>query len=109
MSLDNEVADQGSPESSFDGEMASYAEQRFKDGLECAKKATYYDREKQFGGALSFYDEAVEALYQACQLDQKYFHIIPQLEAYSRRAAEIRQAFSSKRVGKCVVHTSWAS
>jgi len=101
-SYDREIGDQSSPESSFDSEMASYAEQRFKDGLECARKATYYDGEKQFGGALSFYDEAVEALYQACNFDQKYAHIIPQVEAYTRRAAEIRQAFSNNRVGKNV-------
>ena len=101
-SYDREIGDQSSLESSFDGEMASYSEQRFKDGLECARKATYYDGEKQFGGALSFYDEAVEALYQACNFDQKYAHIIPQVEAYTRRAAEIRQAFSNNRVGKNV-------
>ena len=75
------------------------AEQRFKDGLECAKKATHYDNDKQFGGALSFYDEAVEAFYQACQLDQKYLHILPQVEAYARRASEIRHAFSTNTTG----------
>ena len=75
------------------------AEQRFKDGLECAKKAIHYDEAKQFGGALSFYDEAVEAFYQACQFDQKYIHILPQVEAYARRAAEIRQAFSNNSIG----------
>lgn len=80
-------------------DLSEIAEQRLKDGLECAKKAIYYDEAKQFGGALSFYDEAVEALYQACQFDQKYVHILPKVEAYSRRAAEIRQAFSNNSIG----------
>ena len=101
-SYDSQEGDQSSPENSLNGEMSSYAEQRYKDGLECARKATYYDGEKQFGGALSFYDEAVEALCQACHFNQKYAHIIPQVEAYTQRAAEIRQAFSNNSVGKNV-------
>lgn len=80
-------------------DLGEIAEQRFKDGKECAKKATYYDEAKQFGGALSFYDEAVEAFHQACQLDQKYVHILSQVEAYARRAAEIRYAFSNNNTG----------
>ena len=80
-------------------DLRELAEQRFKDGKECVKKATYYDEAKQFGGALSFYDEAVEAFYQACQFDQKYLHILPQVEAYARRASEIRHAFSKNSIG----------
>ena len=82
-------------------DLSDIAEQRFKDGKECVKKATYYDEAKQFGGALSFYDEAVEAFYQACQFDQKYVHILPKVEAYARRAAEIRDAFTNNSIGKC--------
>ena len=81
-------------------DLSEIAEQRFKDGKECVKKATHYDKIEQFGGALSFYDEAVEAFYQACQLDQKYIHILPQVEAYARRASEIRHAFSNNSIGK---------
>lgn len=82
-----------------ENDVSEIAGQRFKDGLECAKKAIHYDNDKQFGGALSFYDEAVEAFYQACQFDQKYVHILPQVEAYARRAAEIRHAFSTNSTG----------
>ena len=81
-------------------DLSEIAEQRFKDGKECVEKATYYDEAKQFGGALSFYDEAVEAFYKACQLDQKYVHILPKVEAYARRASEIRDAFSNNSTGK---------
>lgn len=67
-----------------------YAEQRYKDGLECARRATQYDQEGHFRAALSFYSEAVEALNQACSLAPVFSPILPRVAEYARRAEEIR-------------------
>ena len=67
-----------------------YAEQRYRDGLECAHRATQYDHEGHFSAALSFYSEAVEALNQACSLTTVFNPILPRLSEYERRAEEIR-------------------
>ena len=67
-----------------------FAEQRYKDGLECARRATQYDQEGHFSAALSFYSEAVEALNQACSLNPTFSPISPRLSEYARRAEEIR-------------------
>ena len=67
-----------------------FAEQRYKDGLECARRATQYDQEGHFRAALSFYSEAVEALNQACSLAPVFSPILPRVSEYTRRAEEIR-------------------
>ena len=67
-----------------------YAEQRYKDGLECARRATQYDQEGHFRAALSFYSEAVQALNQACSLAPVFSPILSRVAEYARRAEEIR-------------------
>ena len=67
-----------------------FAEQRYKDGLECARRATQYDQEGHFSAALSFYSEAVEALNQACSLAPAFSPILPRVSEYAKRAEEIR-------------------
>lgn len=67
-----------------------FAEQRYKDGLECARRATQYDQEGHFSAALSFYSEAVEALNQACSMNPSFSPILPRVADYARRAEEIR-------------------
>ena len=68
-----------------------YAEQRYKDGLDYARRATQYDQSGQFSAALSFYSEAVEALTQATYLAPVFNPILAQVGDYSRRAEEIRE------------------
>ena len=67
-----------------------YAEQRYKDGLECARRATQYDHEGHLSAALSFYSESVEALNQACSMNPVFSPILPRVAEYARRAEEIR-------------------
>ena len=67
-----------------------FAEQRYKDGLECARRATQYDQEGHFSAALSFYSEAVEALNQACSMNPSFSPILPRVSEYAKRAEEIR-------------------
>ena len=79
-----------------------YAEQRYRDGLECAKRAVQYDQEGHYSGALSFYSEAVEALNHACSMSPAFLPIKAQVDEYSRRAEELRQYLSSAaRRGGC--------
>lgn len=68
-----------------------YAEQRYRDGLDCAKKATLYDQQEHFSAAITFYSEAVEALTQACQLAPLFNPIMSRVDDYARRAEEIRR------------------
>lgn len=84
-------------------EVDPYAEQRYHDGLDCAKKATLYDQQGQFSCALTFYSEAVEALTQACQMAPLFNPIMPRVEDYGRRAEEIRR-FLSSGGNACLVH-----
>ena len=72
-------------------EPSLYAEQRYKDGLECARMATQYDQAGHYSGALAFYSEAVEALTQACSMAPDFNPIMPRVNEYGRRAEEIRQ------------------
>ena len=74
-----------------------YAEQRYKDGLECAKRAVQYDSEGHYSGALSFYSEAVEALNHARSMSPAFLPIQPQLAEYSRRADELSRYLKSNR------------
>ena len=74
-----------------------YAEQRYKDGLECAQRAVQYDHEGHFSGALSFYSEAVEALNHACAMSPTFLPIKAQVDEYSRRAEELNQHLKSAR------------
>ncbi len=76
---------------------SGYAEQRYKDGLECAKRATQFDQDGHYSAALSFYSEAVEALNNACYMSPFFNPILPRVQEYSRRAEEIRQYLSSVR------------
>ena len=85
-------------------DVSVYAEQRYKDGLECARRATQFDQEGHFSGALSFYSEAVEALTQACSLAPSFSPIMPTVHQYSIRAEKIREYLSSLK-GRCVI--SW--
>ena len=72
-----------------------YAEQRYRDGLECARRAVQYDQEGHYSGALSFYSEAVEALNHACAMSPAFLPIKPQVEEYTRRAESLRQSLHS--------------
>ena len=67
-----------------------YAEQRYKDGLECARKATIFDQQGDYDAALAFYSEAAEALNQACDMAPLFTPILPRVEEYMKRAREIR-------------------
>lgn len=78
------------------GTPTPYAEQRYKDGLECAHRATSYDQEGHLRAALSFYSEAVEALNQACSLSPVFSPILPRLAEYEKRAEQIVQHLNSK-------------
>ena len=69
---------------------AVYGEQRYKDGLECARMATQYDQKGHYSAAMTYYSEAAEALHQACQLAPFFSPILPRVEEYSKRAQEIR-------------------
>lgn len=74
-----------------------YAEQRYKDGLEFARRATQYDQNGHFSAALSFYDEAVEALTQATSMAPVFNPILSQVGEYSKRANDIRLYLSSSK------------
>ena len=74
-----------------------YAEQRYKDGLECARRAVQYDQEGHFSGAVSFYSEAVEALNHACSMSPAFLPIQQQVAEYSRRADELSRYLKSRR------------
>ena len=74
---------------------SAYAEQRYKDGLECARRATQFDQSGQFSAALSFYSETVESLTEACHLAPIFSPILPRVHEYARRAEEIRQYLAS--------------
>lgn len=75
-----------------------HAEQRYKDGLDYARRATQYDQSGQFTAALAFYNEAVEALTQATYLTPVFNPILTQVGDYARRAEEIRQYLASGSV-----------
>ena len=83
-----------------------YAEQRYKDGLECARRATQYDESGNFSVALSFYDEAVEALTQATSMAPVFSPILFQVGEYSKRAKDIRHylSTSSAKEGNLMLH-----
>ena len=76
---------------------SSYAEQRYKDGLECARRATEYDQQGHFSCALTFYSETVEALSQACSMAPIFNPILPRVTEYARRAEEIRQYLATAK------------
>lgn len=79
-------------------DISPYAEQRYKDGLEYARKATQYDQQSHFSGAVAFYNEAVEALSQACTMAPiKFAPSMDQVMEYRRRAEEIRQHLSTTK------------
>jgi len=78
-------------------DLSLYAEQRYKDGLEFARKATQYDQQGHFSGAMAFYSEAVEALSQACSMAPMFAPIMDQVMEYGRRAEEIRQYLNSAK------------
>ena len=86
-----------------------YAEQRYKDGLECARRAVQYDQEGHYSGALSFYSEAVEALNHACAMSPAFSPIQGQVGEYSRRAEELNRYLKSKRDAQGIEYTSFAS
>ena len=75
----------------------SYAEQRYKDGLDYAWRATQYDQGGHFTAALSFYDEAVAALTQATSMAPIYSPVMSQVWEYSQRSNDIRSYLSSGR------------
>ena len=81
-----------------------YAEQRYKDGLECARRAVQYDQQGHLSGALSFYSEAVEAFNHACSMSPAFLPIQPQVAEYSRRADELSRHLKSQRPaqGVCI-------
>lgn len=76
-------------------EPSPYAEQRYKDGLDCARRATQYDQSGNYRAALAFYNEAVEALTHATSLAPVFTPILKQVGSYSRRLDEIRQYLSA--------------
>ncbi|XP_064402282.1 calpain-7-like isoform X2 [Halichondria panicea] len=66
-----------------------YAEQRYKDGLECARRATQFDQAGQYSAAFSFYSEAVEALNQACAIAPMFNPVKPRVLEYAKRAQQL--------------------
>ena len=78
-------------------DISPYAEQRYKDGLEYARKATQYDQHGNFSVAVAFYNEAVEALSQACTMAPVFAPSMDQVMDYRRRAEEIRQYLSTTK------------
>ena len=76
-------------------EVDPYAEQRYRDGLDYAQKATLYDQQGQYTYALTLYSEAVEALVQACQMAPLFAPILPRVDDYGKRAEELRLYLSS--------------
>ncbi len=76
-------------------EPSLYAEQRYKDGLDYARQATQYDHGGNYSAALTFYNEAVEALTHATYLAPVFTPILTQVGEYSRRSDEIRQYLTS--------------
>ena len=78
----------------------AYAEQRYRDGLDCAQKATMYDQQEHFSAALTFYSEAVDALTQACELAPLFNPIMSRVDEYGRRAEEIRKFLAQRQGGK---------
>ncbi len=66
-----------------------YAEQRYKDGLECARRATQFDQAGQYSAAFSFYSEAVEALNQACAIAPMFNPVKSRVLEYARRAQQL--------------------
>jgi len=83
-----------------------YAEQRYKDGLDFARRATQYDQQGQYSAALSFYNEAVEALTEATSLAPVFAPIMSQVDQYTRRASDIRGYLSSRVPSKGEVRGS---
>ena len=79
----------------MESEVDPYAEQRYRDGLDCATKATQYDQMGQYSCALTFYSEAVEALTQASQMAPLFSPILSRVEEYGRRAEELRVSLNS--------------
>lgn len=73
---------------------AVFGEQRYKDGLEYAKKATVYDQQCDYSVAITYYVEAAEALHQACQLAPFFEPIRPRILEYTERARQIRAHLS---------------
>lgn len=80
-----------------------YAEERYKDGLECANKATFYDQQGQYSAAITFYSEAAEALNQACDLAPMFNPILPRVEEYMKRSFMIREYLKDGRNGNTVL------
>lgn len=74
----------------------SYAEGRYKDGLECARRATLYDQQKDYRPALTFYYEAAEALNESCDLEPSYTHVLPRVADYMKRAHQIREYLATR-------------
>ena len=72
-----------------------FAEQRYKDGLDYARRATQLDKSGDYSAALTFYNEAVEALTQATYLAPMFTPILAQVEEYSKRQERIREYLSS--------------
>ena len=83
----------------MDLDPSTYAEERYRDGLDCAQKATMYDQQKQFSTALTFYSEAVDALTEACELAPLFSPIMSRVEDYGRRAEEIRKYLAQRQGG----------
>lgn len=72
-----------------------YAEQLYKDGLECARRATQFDEAGQYSAALSLYSKAVEALNQACTLAPLFSPIQPRVIDYAKRAHQLSNYLQS--------------
>ncbi len=70
-------------------EPSPYAEQRYKDGLECARRATQLDEAGHYSAAFSLYNEAVEALNQACTIAPVFNLIQTRVVEYAERACQL--------------------
>ncbi len=77
-----------------------YAEQRYKDGLECARRATQFDQAGQYSAALSLYGEAIDALNQACALAPLFSPIQPRVVDYTKRALQLSSYLESTTQGR---------
>ena len=83
---------------------SAYAEQRYKDGLECARRATHFDQAGQYSAAFSFYCEAVEALNQASSLAPVFSPIQQRVSEYSKRAEQLSKYLRAAQGKLCIMY-----
>ena len=78
-----------------DAGLPSYAELRFQDGIECARRATQHDQTGQLSVAITYYREAIQALNDAASMDSQYAGFQDRCQEYHRRASELQHYLNS--------------